>query len=206
VQVVALYSATASTLHRMQNFVTPTSTPHPSAKLQSEVSDRDEQAWIRCMMQFWRANDGFCNDRFKLIPAIVEGNWTIKLAVGSKPALTGRKVTQRYFRQKGYFEVDIDISSSAVAVGILAMVCAALLYQMLFLFIVLLLLRQLTLSFLFSSVFCFDVIDLQVRGVSKSLIVDLGITIQGETDDELPEQVLCQTRYDKVDLDSAVPV
>lgn len=38
------------------------------------------------------------------------------------------------------------------------------------------------------------------------MVVDLGITIQGEDDDELPEVILCQSRYDRVDLDSAVSV
>ncbi len=84
---------------------------------------REERAWLRCMSQFWSAADeDFCNERFKLIPTIVEGNWTVKMAVGSKPALTGKKITQKYFRGKGYFEVDVDISSSTVAVGILALV------------------------------------------------------------------------------------
>jgi hypothetical protein len=42
----------------------------------------------------------------------------------------------------------------------------------------------------------------QVRGVSQYLIVDIGVTIQGEEDDELPEVVLCQNRFQNVDLDA----
>ncbi len=38
------------------------------------------------------------------------------------------------------------------------------------------------------------------------MVVDLGITVQGEEEAELPEVVLCQTRYDRVDLDSATSV
>jgi hypothetical protein len=38
------------------------------------------------------------------------------------------------------------------------------------------------------------------------MVVDLGIAIQGETEDELPEVILCQTRFSRVDLESAVPV
>ncbi len=38
------------------------------------------------------------------------------------------------------------------------------------------------------------------------MVVDLGITIQGEDEDELPEAILCQTRFDKVDIDAAVSV
>lgn len=80
------------------------------------------RAWIKCMQKFWTADETFCNERFKLIPNIVEGSWTVKMAVGNKPALTGTKLTQQYFRGKGYMEVDVDISSSAIAVGILALV------------------------------------------------------------------------------------
>lgn len=53
---------------------------------------------------------GICNpqhDRFKLIPSIVSGPFIVRKAVGSKPALLGRKVSQRYFRGPGYVETDI---------------------------------------------------------------------------------------------------
>lgn len=38
------------------------------------------------------------------------------------------------------------------------------------------------------------------------MVVDLGITVQGETEDELPEVILCQARFDHVDLESATLV
>lgn len=38
------------------------------------------------------------------------------------------------------------------------------------------------------------------------MIVDVGVTIQGETDAELPEIVLCQTRFDHVDLENATDI
>ncbi len=110
----------------MRNFLPADKESYESGKsaaaLVSDVLTREEKAWLRLMGHFWQAEDDFCNERFKLIPTIVEGNWTVKMAVGSKPALTGTKITQKYFRGKGYFEVDVDISSSAVAVGILALV------------------------------------------------------------------------------------
>jgi hypothetical protein len=43
-----------------------------------------------------------------------------------------------------------------------------------------------------------------VRGYSKDMVVDLGFTIQGETEEELPEAILCQARFEKVDLESAI--
>ena len=42
----------------------------------------------------------------------------------------------------------------------------------------------------------------QVRGVSKHLVVDIGVTIQGEEEDELPEVIICQNRFQNVDLDA----
>eukprot|EP01032_Pedospumella_encystans_P008182 gene8182-9741_t len=45
-----------------------------------------------------------------------------------------------------------------------------------------------------------------VRGVSKSMVVDLGVSLEGTTEDELPEAILGQARFDRVDLDSAVPL
>ena len=44
------------------------------------------------------------------------------MAIGSKPALTGTKLSQNYFRGDNYLEVDIDIGSSSVAANILSLV------------------------------------------------------------------------------------
>lgn len=60
-------------------------------------------------------NDSFRDERFKLIPCIVEGPFIVRQAVGSTPALIGKKLRQPYFRGEQYFEVDIDICSSMVA-------------------------------------------------------------------------------------------
>lgn len=126
--------------------------------------------WAKLVQSFWRADQSFCDERFKLIHNIVNGSWAMKMAIGSKPALTGKKIRQRYFRSEAsscrYLEIDIDLSSSVVATNILSL----------------------------------------VRGLSKSSVVDLGITIQGEKDEELPEVIVCQSRFDCVDLESGYPV
>lgn len=88
----------------------------------TNIQPNGEPAWASILRKFWTADQTFCDNRFKLIPSIVEANWSIKMAVGSVPALTGKKLTQRYFRGPGYMEVDIDISSSTVANHILGMV------------------------------------------------------------------------------------
>lgn len=48
--------------------------------------------------------------------------------------------------------------------------------------------------------------ETQVRGVSKSMVVDLGVGIEGIQEDELPEAILCQARFDHVDLDGGAPI
>lgn len=38
------------------------------------------------------------------------------------------------------------------------------------------------------------------------MVVDLGFTLEGETEEELPEVILCQARFDHVDLEAAHPI
>lgn len=60
-------------------------------------------------------DDDFRNKTFKLIPRIVEGNYIVRKAVGSKPSILGKKIKQKYIRGDRYFEVIVDIASDAVA-------------------------------------------------------------------------------------------
>jgi hypothetical protein len=64
---------------------------------------------------FFGNNDGFRNDVFKLIPRIVEGNFVVRKAVGSKPSLLGNKLKIDYIRGERYLEVVVDIGSDPVA-------------------------------------------------------------------------------------------
>jgi hypothetical protein len=82
----------------------------------------ERKAMIKLLKSFWTANEDYCNERCKLIPSIVEGSWAIKMAVGQKPVILGKKLSQQYFRGKGYFEIDIDVASSMVATQILGLV------------------------------------------------------------------------------------
>ena len=43
---------------------------------------------------FFGNDDDFRDDHFKLIPKVVEANFIVKNAVGSKPAILGRKLKQ----------------------------------------------------------------------------------------------------------------
>lgn len=60
-------------------------------------------------------SDDFRNQRFKLIPRIVDGPWVVKASIPQKPALLGQKLTQRYFRGECYVETDVHVGSSIVA-------------------------------------------------------------------------------------------
>ena len=64
--------------------------------------------------------DAVRHQAFKLIPRIVQGNFMIRKAVGSKPALLGRKLQLSYRRDETntlprFFEVMVDIGSDPVA-------------------------------------------------------------------------------------------
>jgi hypothetical protein len=65
---------------------------------------------------FFNGNDReFRNNRFKLIPKVVDGNMIIKMAVKDTPTLLGNKLTQYYYKGDNYFELDVDVGSSSVA-------------------------------------------------------------------------------------------
>lgn len=89
--------------------------PHPSVLT-------DGSPATELMADFLEGSDEFRNERFKLIPCIVEGSFIVRQAVGSTPALIGKKLRQPYFRGKQYFELDVDIGSSAVANRVVGLV------------------------------------------------------------------------------------
>ena len=61
------------------------------------------------------SDDEFRNNRFKLIPKVVEGNFLIKQAVKDTPTLLGNKLDQYYYKGDNYFELDVDVGSSTIA-------------------------------------------------------------------------------------------
>ncbi|KAK7311921.1 hypothetical protein RJT34_10395 [Clitoria ternatea] len=70
--------------------------------------------------RFIEGDDGFRNQRFKLVNRIVKGPWIVKKAVGNYSAcLLGKALTCNYHRGHNYFEIDVDIGSSAIANAIL---------------------------------------------------------------------------------------
>ena len=74
---------------------------------------------------FFGSDDNFRNNRFKLIPKIVDGPFMLKMAVKDTPALIGKKLKQQYFKGENYFELDVDVGSSSVAKYIVGMAIGA---------------------------------------------------------------------------------
>eukprot|EP00814_Leptocylindrus_danicus_P018772 CAMPEP_0116031236 /NCGR_PEP_ID=MMETSP0321-20121206/17383_1 /TAXON_ID=163516 /ORGANISM="Leptocylindrus danicus var. danicus, Strain B650" /LENGTH=1121 /DNA_ID=CAMNT_0003506301 /DNA_START=101 /DNA_END=3466 /DNA_ORIENTATION=- len=68
---------------------------------------------------FFGDDDTFRDKTFKLIPQIIEGNFIVRKAVGSTPAIMGTKLKQLYSRTDRYFEIILDIGSSSVAAGVI---------------------------------------------------------------------------------------
>lgn len=70
--------------------------------------------------RFIESDDAFRNQRFKLVNRIVKGPWIVKKTVGNYSAcLLGKALTCNYHRGPNYFEIDVDIGSSAIANAIL---------------------------------------------------------------------------------------
>jgi hypothetical protein len=77
----------------------------------------------RLMNQFiFGESDEFRLKTFKLIPRIVEGNFVVRKAVGSKPTILGRKFKHYFIRGPNYFEIIVDIASDPVAQRIVKLV------------------------------------------------------------------------------------
>ncbi|KAL7551268.1 hypothetical protein ACHAWF_014462 [Thalassiosira exigua] len=82
----------------------------------------------RAMCDFLLSDGKERDERWKMVPVVVEGPWVVKRVVGGKPAIVGQKlpVSYVYGPAEGglaeYLEADLDIVSSAAARNILAVV------------------------------------------------------------------------------------
>ncbi|KAG6591511.1 Protein ENHANCED DISEASE RESISTANCE 2-like protein, partial [Cucurbita argyrosperma subsp. argyrosperma] len=70
--------------------------------------------------RFIHEDDTFRNERFKIVNRIVNGPWIVKKTVGNYSAcLLGKALACSYHKGTNYFEIDVDIGSSALACAIL---------------------------------------------------------------------------------------
>ncbi|KAK9823769.1 hypothetical protein WJX72_005371 [[Myrmecia] bisecta] len=108
-------------------------TPNTAGSVNSTEVDSDDELgrapFDLCLARFLAGDDAASEARrhrtFKLIPSVVKGSWVIKQSVGNTPVLLGRKLTTRYFRGPGYFEVDVDVGSSRAASSVVGLVSGA---------------------------------------------------------------------------------
>ena len=81
---------------------------------------RDDAATTKLLDFVLNCNDATeRNERFKLIPRVVEGPYPVKRVVENRPVLLGNKVTLRYFRGPNYLEIDAKVDESMVAASII---------------------------------------------------------------------------------------
>ena len=91
------------------------------ASFDAQLSDENREARKRGFELLNRfmgdeVTDEWRNNRFKLIPQIVEGPWLVKKITPSNvPALIGNKLTTTYHKGPNYMEIDVDITSSTAA-------------------------------------------------------------------------------------------
>jgi hypothetical protein len=127
----------------------------------------------RLMKQFIYGNsDEYRNKTFKLIPRIVEGTYVVRKAVGSKPAILGKKIKQYYVRDNNtmgtgggvmnprYFEVIVDIASDPVAKRITKL----------------------------------------CLGYIKTIVVDMMFALEGHDESTLPERIFGGARIKNLDF------
>jgi len=72
-----------------------------------------------CKEFFFGESDEFRDETFKMIPQIIQGNFIVRKAVGSTPAIMGKKLRQLYVKTNRSFEVILDCGSSSVAAGVI---------------------------------------------------------------------------------------
>lgn len=104
------------------NFVSYFSVPPISEFPNKEVAN----VWSK----FLAGDQQYRDARLKLLPVVIDGPWIVKAAVGNgkSPALLGKVIPLQYFFQKpkgtkkGIYEVDVIITASSIAKGILNVV------------------------------------------------------------------------------------
>lgn len=103
--------------------------PGGSGSGSGDRGEEEEEAGAasRLLERFVNGTDAFRNARFKLIPSVVEGPWLVQQAVGTRPALLGKTLRQRFHRGvtangTAYLEIDVDCNSSPAAGRVVSLV------------------------------------------------------------------------------------
>jgi len=81
---------------------------------------KDKSQLPRLLQKFIDSDDEYRNNRFKMIPRIIEGPWLLKRSVQSAPVIVGKKLTMTYYRGRDYLECDMLCDSNSMASWIIA--------------------------------------------------------------------------------------
>jgi len=94
------------------------------------LSDFPNKEVANVWSSFVAGDQQYRDARLKLLPVVIDGPWIVKAAVGNgkSPALLGKVIPLQYFfrqpkgTKKGIYEVDVIITASSIAKGILNVV------------------------------------------------------------------------------------
>eukprot|EP00457_Paulinella_chromatophora_P002112 gb/GEZN01002116.1/.p1 GENE.gb/GEZN01002116.1/~~gb/GEZN01002116.1/.p1 ORF type:complete len:745 (+),score=84.29 gb/GEZN01002116.1/:158-2392(+) len=113
-----------SKLHFVVNFMLPLTPPKAIVAYCKQEEDLKNAPVGDLLDRFVKGSNDFRDETLKFIPRIVEGPWVVTRAVGTTPALIGRKLTVFYYHneQHNYIEVDVDVGSSIVGGNLLSLV------------------------------------------------------------------------------------
>jgi hypothetical protein len=80
-------------------------------------TEKEDPVFEKMFKEFLEGTDAHRNARFKIIPGIPEGNFIVRSTVGNKPALLGNKLDTKYYKGDNFFEIEVDVGSSMMALG-----------------------------------------------------------------------------------------
>lgn len=77
---------------------------------------KDRKQWPELFKTFAdkKTSDAERNKRFKIIPNVNDGPWVVRNAVGSQPAILGKKLKTEYIVTDDYIEISVDVYSSRI--------------------------------------------------------------------------------------------
>jgi hypothetical protein len=106
----------------------------PFANLVAYFAVKPTEQMPQNIAQVWQAfvkgDQEYRDGKLKLLPVVVDGPWIVKKAVGpgTSPAMIGRDLPLQYYftpptaSKKGVYEVDVLVTASRIARGILNVV------------------------------------------------------------------------------------
>lgn len=135
----------------------------------------------RCAARYFMGTNEHKNETLKIVPGVADGPWVVRSVVGGKPAIIGTKMPVSYFYEP---EKEVDGENGKKV------------KQALYL--------EMDLDIVSSSA-ARGILSV-CRQYTQDLTLDLGFVVQGNSNDELPEQMLTGVRLHGIDPINAPPL